>query len=625
MRLALVKRWLVGRPMPLAQARHERLGKAAALAVFASDPLSSVAYATEEILFVLILAGSLALSYSLPIAVGIATLLAIVVISYRQTVQAYPQGGGAYLVSKDNLGIYPALAAAAALLVDYVLTVAVSVVAGIAAVTSAVPTLRPYRIVLSVLVVVVIALGNLRGVRESAQLFAAPTYFFVASIVGMAGYGLLAAAFHWLPEAPFEPHPPGLEGIGLFLFLRAYAAGCTALTGVEAVSNGVQALRPPEGRNAAAVMTTLGVLAIVMFLGITYLAYDFGIVPGGDETVVSKIARRVFGTGVFYYAIQTATMLILVFAANTSYADFPRLSSILARDRFVPRQFANQGDRLVFSNGIIILSGFAVLLIVAFGGDTHALLPLYAVGVFMSFTLSQSGMVRHWWRLRERGWRWRLVVNGAGAVATFVVLLTLAVTKFVEGAWIVVVVIPILVGLFVMMHRHYEEVARELSLEGLTGPPPMNHTVLVLVGDLHRGVVRALQYARTLAPTAAVRGVYVETDPARTVRLEDRWGKWGLGVPLVVLTSPYRSLLRPFLDYLDEIQSRGDDQIVTIVLPEFLPRRWWQHVLHNQTALLLKGALLFRKNTVVADVPYLLRRPPVPASATRASTPSPPA
>jgi amino acid transporter len=608
MRLALVKRLLVGRPMPLAQARHERLGKAAALAVFASDPLSSVAYATEEILIVLVLAGSLALSYSLPIAIGIATLLGIVVVSYRQTVQAYPQGGGAYLVSKDNLGTLPALTAAAALLVDYVLTVSVSVVAGIAALTSAVPRLHPYRVVLSVLVVVLIALGNLRGVRESAQLFAAPTYFFVVSILGMVGYGLLATTFGWLPEAPFEPHPPGLEGIGLFLFLRAYAAGCTALTGVEAVSNGVQALRPPEGRNAATVMTWLGGLAIVMFLGITYLAYDFGIVPGGDQTVVSKIARRVFGSGGLYYGVQGATMLILVLAANTSYADFPRLSSILARDRFVPRQFANQGDRLVFSNGIIILSGFAILLVVVFGGDTHALLPLYAIGVFISFTLSQSGMVIHWLRLRGSGWPWRLAVNGTGAVATCVVMLTLAITKFIEGAWIVVVVIPVLVVTFLTMHRHYEEVARELSLEGLDGPPPMNHTVLVLVGDLHRGVVRALQYARTLAPTAAVRGVYVETDPARTARLEGKWVRWGLGVPLVVLTSPYRSLLRPFLDYLDDIQSRGDDQIVTIVLPEFLPRHWWQHILHNQTALLIKGALLFRKNTVVADVPYLLKR-----------------
>ena len=607
MRLTLVKRLLVGAPMPLAQARHERLGKAAALAVFASDPLSSVAYATEEILLVLILAGSAALSYSLPVALGIAALLAVVVVSYRQTVAAYPQGGGAYLVAKDNLGIYPALAAAAALLVDYVLTVSVSVVAGIAALTSAVPQLHPYRVVFSVLAVIGIALGNLRGVRESGRLFAAPTYFFVLSILATVSYGLVGAFFNWLPEAPYQPHPPGLEGLGLFLLLRSYAAGCTALTGVEAVSNGVQALKPPEGRNAQIVMTWLGVISITMFLGITYLAFDFGIVPGGDETVVSKIAHRVFGTGVPYYCVQAATLLILVLAANTSYADFPRLSSILSRDRFVPRQFANQGDRLVFSYGILILSGFAILLIVVFQGATHALLPLYAIGVFISFTLSQGGMVRRWLSLREKGWRWRVWVNGVGAVVTFLVLLTLSLTKFVEGAWIVVVVIPLLVGAFVVMHRHYEEVAGDLSLEGFAGPPQFRHTVLVLIGDVHRGVVRAVQYAKTLAPEATVRAVYVETDPANTRRIEEKWARWGLGVPLVVLTSPYRSLLRPFLDYLDQIQGRGDDQMVTIVLPEFLPRKWWQHFLHNQTALLIKGALLFRRNTVVADVPYLLR------------------
>src|SRR6184192_2054126 len=518
MRLVLVKRLLLGAPMPLAQARHERLNKTVALAVFASDPLSSVAYATEEILLVLILAGSAALSYSLPVALGIAALLAIVVISYRQTVVAYPQGGGAYLVAKDNLGLPPALTAAAALLIDYVLTVSVSVAAGIDALTSAMPTLHPYRVVLCVATIVVIALANLRGVRESGRLFAAPTYFFVVSILGMVGYGLIATALDLLPEAPYEPHPPGLEGIGLFLLLRSYAAGCTALTGVEAVSNGVQALKPPEGRNAQIVMTWLGVLSIAMFLGITYLAFDFGIVPGGDETVVSKIARRVFGTGVPYYCVQAATLLILVLAANTSYADFPRLSSILARDRFVPRQFANQGDRLVFSNGIMILSGFAILLIVAFQGDTHALLPLYAIGVFISFTLSQGGMVRRWLRLRERGWQWRMWVNGIGAVVTFLVLLTLSFTKFVEGAWIVVVVIPLLVGAFVVMRSHYDEVAGELSLEGFEGPPEFQHTVLVLVGDVHRGVARAVQYAKTLAPTATVRGVFVETDPARTPR-----------------------------------------------------------------------------------------------------------
>jgi hypothetical protein len=445
-------------------------------------------------------------------------------------------------------------------------------------------------------------------VRESGELFAAPTYFFVASILSLIGYGLVATTFGWLPEAPYQAHAPGLEGVGLFLFLRAYAAGCTALTGVEAVSNGVPALKPPEGRNAQIVMTALGIISITMFLGITYLAYDLGIVPGGEETVISKIARRVFGDGILYFAVQVATLLILVLAANTSYADFPRLSSILARDAYLPRQFANQGDRLVFSNGIMILSGFAILLIVVFLGDTHALLPLYAVGVFMSFTLSQSGMVLRWLRRREAGWRWRVWVNGVGAVATFVVMLTLAVTKFAEGAWIVVLVIPLLVATFVVMHRHYQEVANELSLEGLEGTAEFQHTVLVLVGDVHRGVVRAVQYARTLAPTATVRAVYVETDPARTRRLEDKWSRWGLGVPLVVLASPYRSLLRPLLDYIDHTQARGDDQMVTVVLPEFLPRRWWQHVLHNQTALLVKGALLYRKNTVVADVPYLLKR-----------------
>jgi amino acid transporter len=608
MRLTLLKRWLVGPPMPLAQARHERLRKRIALAVFASDPLSSVAYATEEILLVLVLAGTAALSYSLPIGFGIALLLAIVVISYRQTVAAYPQGGGAYLVARENLGRYPALSAAAALLTDYVLTVAVSVAAGIAALTSAIPALVPLRLPLCVVAIVLIAVGNLRGVRESGNLFAAPTYFFVVSILVLVGYGLVATTLDWLPEAPYQPHPPGLEGIGLFLLLRAYAAGCTALTGVEAVSNGVQALKAPEGRNAQIVLTWLGAISITMFLGITYLAYDLGVVPGGEETVVSKIAWRVFGGGVPYFLVQTATMLILLLAANTSYADFPRLSSILAHDRYVPRQFANQGDRLVFSNGILILSGFAVLLIVLFAGDTHSLLPLYAIGVFLSFTLSQSGMVRHWWILRQPGWPLRLAVNGVGAVATAAVLLTLAVTKFSEGAWIVVLVIPALVGAFLLMHRHYEEVARELSLEGMGRPPHFQHTVLVLVGDVHRGVVRAVQYARTLAPTATVRAVLVEMDPAQTARVEDKWRKVGLDVPLVVLTSPYRSLLRPVLDYIDQIQARGDDQMVTVVLPEFLPRRWWQHVLHNQTALLVKGALLFRKNIVVADVPYLLKR-----------------
>jgi len=603
-RLYRLKRLFVGSPLPTAQQRHERLGKATALAVFASDPLSSVAYATEEILFVLILAGSAALSYSLPIGVGIAALILIVVTSYRQTIRAYPQGGGAYIVAKDNLGVFPSLVAGAALLIDYVLTVAVSVAAGVAAVTSAVPELFPYRVWLCVLAVAGVAVANLRGVRESGKIFAAPTYVFVVSILAMVTWGVGGALFGLLRVTPYAPHAPGLEGIGLFLFLRAFSAGCTALTGVEAVSDGVPAFKPPEAPNARIVMAWLGAISVAMFLGITYLAYDLGIVPGGNETVVSKIARQLFGTGPVYFEIQAVTMLILLLAANTSFADFPRLSFFLARDRFIPRQFATQGDRLVFSNGILILAGVASLLLVVFLGDTHALLPLYAIGVFVSFTVSQSGMVRRWLRLKEEGWWWRVWFSGVGALVTGIVMLTLAVTKFTEGAWIVVVLIPTLVIGFLVVHRHYAEVAGQLSLEGMAPPLPMTNTVLVVVGDLHRGVVKAIQYAQTLSPSP--KAVYVETDPDRTRRLEEKWGTWGLGVPLIVLTSPYRSLLGPLLEYMDHLQE-NENHVVTIVIPEFIPARWWQLGLHNQTALLIKGAMLFRKNVIVTDVPYLLR------------------
>jgi len=605
-RLHRLKRLFVGMPLPTAQARHERLGKATALAVFASDPLSSVAYATEEILLILILAGAAALSYSLPIGLGIGALILIVVNSYRQTIRAYPHGGGAYIVTKDNLGTFPSLVAAAALLIDYVLTVAVSVAAGVAAVTSGLPTMIPHRISLCVLTVVLIVLANLRGIRESGKIFAAPTYLFIVSILGMVLYGVTGAIFDVLPEAPYEPHPPGLEGIGLFLFLRAFSAGCTALTGIEAVSDGVPAFKPPEAHNARIVMAWLGVISVSMFIGITYLAYDFGVVPGGDETVVSKIARRIFAGGPLYYEIQAVTMLILLLAANTSFADFPRLAFFLARDRFIPRQFGTQGDRLVFSNGILILGGLAVLLLVIFEGDTHSLLPLYALGVFVSFTLSQGSMVRRWLRLKEGGWWWRVWISGVGGGVTGMVLLTIAITKFIDGAWIVVLLVLVLIAAFLIMRRHYEEVAGQLSLEDFAPPPPMTNTVLVLVGDLHRGVVKAVQYAESLSPSA--KAVYVETDPERTHRLEERWGKWGLGIPLIVLTSPYRSLLGPLLEYIDKLQQRGgENHIVTIVLPEFIPARWWQQLMHNQTALLIKGALLFHKNVVVTDVPYHLK------------------
>jgi len=606
-RVALLKRALVGPPMPLAQAHHERLRKRVALAVFSSDAMSSVAYATEEILLILVLSGTVALHYSVPISLAITGLLAIVAISYQQTIHAYPSGGGSYIVARANLGAVAGLIAAAALLVDYVLTVSVSVAAGVAAVTSAFPELTRYRVALGVACVAVIALANIRGVRESGRIFAVPTYFFLVTFGFMIVEGFFRLATGSLPRTP-PPAVAPAEALTWFLVLRAFSSGCTAMTGTEAISNGIPAFRAPESRNAA---ITLGWMAVILgsfFIGLTVLANRLGIVPIADETVVSQIARRLHGTGVFYYAVQAATALILVLAANTSFADFPRLSSLLARDRYVPRQFANLGERLVFSNGIMVLGTMAALLLVIFGGETHALIPLYAVGVFISFTLSQSGMVRHWLKDRMPGWRHKIVINGLGALATGGVTLVIAATKFTHGAWIVVLVIPTLVGTFLAMRRHYDDVAEQLSLEGLSGPPDLRHTVLIIVGDLHRGVVRAVQYAKTLAPTAAVRAVFVETDPARTAKLEEKWARWGLGVPLVILNSPYRSLLRPLVEYLDALQAQGDDHMVTIVIPEFLPSRWWQHILHNQTALLVKGTLLFRKNTVVVDVPYLLKR-----------------
>jgi amino acid transporter len=603
MKISAVKRLFVGSPLATAQARHERLSKTSALAVFSSDALSSVAYATEEILLVLVVAGTAALVYSIPIGIAIAVLIAVVVSSYRQTILAYPQGGGSYIVTKDNLGQVPGLVSAGALLIDYVLTVAVSVAAGVAAITSAFPALYDYRIPLGVLFIAGIATMNLRGLRESSNLFAAPTYLFVVSFAGMLAYGFVRWAAGWETPPPPAAAFAVTEDLSLFLVLRAFSSGCAALTGVEAVSDGVLAFRPPEARNARTVLAWLGIILITLFVGITFLAHHLHVMPRAEETVVSQLARHIFGSGLLYYEIQVVTMLILVFAANTAFADFPRLAYFLARDGFIPRQFATRGDRLVFSNGIQILGGFAALLIALFGGATHALIPLYAVGVFLSFTLSQASMVRRWPTRREAGWRW--VLNAVGAATTGFVMLVIAITKFSHGAWMVVLLIPLLVALFLMIHRHYADVAGQLSLDDYGGPPPIDHTVLVLVGDLHRGVAAALRYAQTLS--ASVKAVYAEMDPERTQKLEEKWGKWGLGVPLVVLTSPYRSLLTRFLDYVNHLLALGEHHVVTIVIPEFVPARWWQHLLHNQTALLIKGALLFRKGVVVVDVPFHLR------------------
>lgn len=607
MNLPKLKRWFVGRPIATAQAHHERLGKVTGLAVFASDNLSSVAYATEEILRVLLLAGVGALTLSVPIGLLIGLVIGIVILSYRQNIAEYPQGASDYLVAKDNLGVFPGLTAGAALLIDYTLTVAVSVSAGVAALTSAFPMLYPYRVVLGIGLVVLIAVANLRGLRESGRVFAVWSYLFIGGYLLLMVYGSAGFAL-WGPPVPAVPHPPAppLGDIGVFLLLRAFASGAVALTGIEAVSDGITAFKPPEVRNAQRVLVALGLIMITLFVGITMLAAGHQIVPRDEETVVSQLARQVFGGGLLYYFIQGVSMVILALAANTAFADFPRLAFFMARDGYLPRQFASRGDRLVFSNGVIILGVSAAALIALFEGTTHLLIPLYALGVFTSFTLSQVGMVRRWLTRRPAGWRWKALISGLGAATTGLVMVVTALAKFADGAWIVVVLAAALITHFVSIHRHYRDVARQLSLDGYAGPPPMQHTVLVLVGDLHKGVVQALQYARTLSPSA--KAVYVELDPEKTRRLEEKWGKWGFGVPLVVLTSPYRLLLTPLLEYVDHLLALGENHMVTIVIPEFIPARWWQQLLHNQTALLIKGALLFRRNVVVTDVPYHLMR-----------------
>ena len=607
--LGQVKRLIVGAPIPSRLAHHERFSKITGLAVLSSDALSSVAYATEEILRVLTVGGLAAMSLVTPIGAVIAAVMVVVVFSYRQTIHAYPSGGGAYIVSKDNLGRAPSLIAAASLLIDYVLTVSVSIAAGVAAITSAFPQWEPHAVALCLGFVLMLMFGNLRGIRESGQLFAGPTYFFIGGILVMIAVGTTRYFAGTLQPstAPAHPLAEGTTLLPLFVLLTAFSNGCTALTGVEAVSNGVPAFRPPESRNAAATLVAMAALAITMFLGITLLAHAYAIVPNDAETVVSQVARATFGgRGWPYYAIQAATMAILVLAANTAYADFPRLASIMARDRFLPRQFMNQGDRLAFSNGILILSVLASVLLVVFEGDTHALIPLYMIGVFVSFTLSQAGMVIHWRRLREAGWRASATVNGFGAIVTGIVLVIVAVTKAAEGAWIIIIMIPVLVGIFEMTRRHYDHVAAELTLRGWRPEPGGRHVVIVPIGGLQRAVVKALRYARTLSTD--VRAIYVELDPTATDALRRQWEEWGQGVHLIVLDSPYRSLMEPLLDYIEALQESEPAAYVTVILPEFVPRRLWQHLLHNQHALLIKGALLFKPNVVVTSVPYHLGR-----------------
>lgn len=611
--LEIVKRLLVGRPLATTEQEHQRISKKVALAVFSSDAISSTAYATEEILFVTAVgASSLALGLDtlVPIAIAVALLLTMVAFSYRQTIFAYPNGGGSYVVSRENLGEMPSLVAGASLLVDYTLTVAVSISAGVAAIIS-IPefeSLEEHRVLLGLVLITIITLANLRGVKESGALFSLPTYLYIVVLGGLVVYGLYRVFLGNDPgHVPLDD--PGWHGavtggsLSLFLVLKGFSSGAVALSGVEAISNGVPAFRRPESKNAATTLVWMALILGVLFFGVSLLASHLHPYPSHEQTVIAQMGLLVFGNNAVFFVLQVATALILTLAANTAYADFPRLSSIIARDGYLPRQLANRGDRLVFSNGVLFLAGAAAALIIGFGGTTNALIPLYAVGVFTSFTLSQFGMVRHHQTEREPGWKRSMVINAVGSAATLVVLLIVGVTKFSSGAWVPIAVIPAIIVLFKSIHRHYARVEKSLRVEPGFRPRRMNHTVVVLVGRVHRGVIDALAYARSLNPSHLL-AVSVVTDEEEQDKIVNQFREYDLDVELETVYSPYRELTRPILHFVDELEARYENDIITVLIPEFVVRHWWQHVLHNQSALILKGRLLFRKGIVVTSVPY---------------------
>jgi len=615
---SFLKRLVVGRPIATSEGERQRLPKSIALPTFSSDAISSTAYATEEILFVLALssASSLALGLSrlVPISIVVAVLIAIVVASYRQTIFAYPNGGGSYLVSRDNLGKYPSLVAGASLLIDYILTVAVSISAGVAAIIS-LPAFRGWaddRVAIGLALILIITLANLRGLKESGSLFAFPTYTYILSISALVGYGLFQEFVGSGVDHIPPPDPAHFEGalaggsLPLLLLLRGFSSGAVALTGIEAIADGVPNFRKPEAKNAATTLVIMGSILATLFVGVSVLAHHLGPYPTHDETVISQMGQAVYGGGPLYVILQFATAAILTLAANTAYADFPRLSSIIARDSYLPRQFMNQGDRLVFSNGVVFLAVAAGALLIAFGGITTALIPLYAVGVFTSFTLSQAGMVKRHLNLREPGWHKNIVVNAVGASATFAVLLIVAVSKFAVGAWLPIVVIPLVIAIFAAIRRHYDRVSEALAIEPAEARPiAINHTVVVLVGRVHKGVLKALAYAQSLRPQQLV-ALYVSYDEADQENIERQWRDFGIDVPLTIQYSKYRDLVEPVMDYINQLDMKWDNDTVTVVIPEFVVGKWYEQVLHNQSALFLKGKLLFRENTVVTSVPYHL-------------------
>jgi amino acid transporter len=618
--------WLIGHPLPTADAPHQTVSKAVGLAVFGADALSSIAYAPQETLVILAAAGTQAFGYAFPISLVITALLAIVSISYLQTIQAYPSGGGAYTVVKENLGVGLALVAGAALLTDYILLAAVTVASGVAQIVSAFPGLFPFRVWLSISLLGLIAIANLRGVKESGNIFALPTYFFLGMTALTVAVGFIQY-FSGTLGAVINPPPLEtlhVEPLTLFLLLRAFSNGTTALTGVEVIANGVKSFREPRTHNAVVTMIWMSTILGVLFLGIVYLLGVIGAVPSEFETVISQLARTVFGNrGLPYLGTITATTIILILATNTAFAGFPALSAIIAEDGYMPRQLAYRGSRLVFSRGILTLTAIASLLIIIFNASVTALIPLWAVGVFLSFTLSQAGMARHWWINRQlaaeqssekkkgqryvTGWRWKLAINGLGSVTTAIVTLIFAITKFVDGAWIIVLLLPALVLTFYAVHRHYATLARDLSLEHHgQPPPPRRHRVIIPISAVHQGTLEALDYALSL--TDDVTAVHISIDAVQTEKLRNKWNWWGKGVRLVVIESPYRTFLEPFLDYVSELCAiLQPNERLTIVVPQFIPRHWWHNLLHTQTAFWLRFILLNKRGIVITEVPYQVR------------------
>jgi amino acid transporter len=613
-----IRRVVIGSPFATSQAIHERLTKVKALAVLSSDALSSSAYATEEILIVLALAGSGALSSALPIAAVIIALLAVVTLSYRQTIKAYPGGGGAYAVAQDNLGTGPGLLAAAALTVGYVLTVSVSVAAGVAAITSAVPELHDVRVAIGAIMVALITLGNLRGVRESGTLFAIPTYFFLGAMVTMVLTGIIKVA---IGDAAGSPHgAPGealtaSQGLTVLLVLRAFTSGSVGLTGVEAISNSVPSFKVPESHNARLTLTTMAGILAFLLLGVTYLSSRYDLVPGGDETIVSMLGRETLGENPLYYAYQVGTALVLFLAANTGFNAFPLLSAVLARDRFMPHQFAFKGDRLAYSNGMLLLAGAATILLIVFGGEVTRLIPLYLVGVFVSFTLSQSGMVRRWWRLRGTGWRMGLAINGIGAGATAVVTVIITTTKFNEGAWISILLMLALVLVFTLIRRHYEWFEKALQAEEgapFSGVPlavpsqrlPARTHVVVPVDGINKISLAALSFARELS--TKITAVHVTDDREGAEQFHTSWEAAVPDVPLLLVESPYRAFVAPMLAYVESLARVEPDVKIAVVLPGMIPRHWWERLLHNQDTLRLKPHLRRMPRVRIIDFPYRL-------------------